>query len=93
MARRLVLSDHALVRFLERTGAMDVAAMKATIAATLERAAGAAAALDANNYLILNGGLVFVVREGVVVTVGNEDNRHSHARSRFLNGKPEDRHG
>lgn len=73
------VTDHALVRWLERTGAMDVETMRAMLAASLERAARAAAVLDQSKYLILADGMVFVVQDATVITVLPEDGRHHHA--------------
>jgi hypothetical protein len=76
---RLGVTDHALVRWLERTGAMDMEALRQMLAASLDRAAAAAEILDQSKYLILADGLVFVVRHGKVITVLADDGRHSHA--------------
>lgn len=76
----LAVTDHALVRWLERTGALDVAALRALLAKSLEAAAEAAGKLDATRFLILADGLVYVVQEGRLVTVVDEDGRHRHAR-------------
>lgn len=65
----LHISDHAALRWLERVGAVDVPALKAGIAAQLERAAGAADEIGADEYLVAVDELTFVVRGGTVVTV------------------------
>lgn len=82
MAGKIGVSDRALVRWLQRTGAMDMEAMRAMLAASLERAAMAAGQLDAARYLIIADGLVFSVYEGTVLGVYEEDGRHAslHAR-------------
>lgn len=80
MSGAIAVTDHALVRWLERSGAMDVAAMRSWLEASLERAAEAANRITTGQYLILADGMVFVCRDGVVVTVLEEDGRHSHAR-------------
>lgn len=72
---RLRVSDRALVRWLERTGAMDVNAMRAMLADTLDRAAEAASVLDAGRFLIISDGVVFLVRNGAVVNVIEDDGR------------------
>lgn len=74
---RLGITDHALVRWLERSGAMDTEAMRDMLAASLDRAAEAAAALESSKFLILADGLVFVVQQGKVITVLEDDHRHS----------------
>jgi hypothetical protein len=88
---KLGITDHALVRWLTRTGAMDIEALRTLLAASLERACAAAEAIDQDEYLILVDGLVYVVREGAVITVLNEDQRHSHIHNRLkrLRGQAE----
>jgi hypothetical protein len=63
------ISDHALVRFLERAGALDVEGLRARLAASLGRACAAADTIDARDYLIQADGLLYVVRDGTVTTV------------------------
>ncbi|MDE2595975.1 MAG: hypothetical protein KGL44_03760 [Sphingomonadales bacterium] len=75
------ITDHALVRWLERTGALDIAALKDSLASSLGHAAAAAEMLQSGHYLILADGLVYVVREGLLVTVLPESGRGSHARA------------
>jgi len=70
------VTDHALVRWLERTGAMDLEPLREQIQASLERAASAAEQLEASRYLILADGLVYVVQDDTVVTVLDDDGRH-----------------
>jgi hypothetical protein len=69
MTMRLEISDHALVRFLERAGGLDVEEVCDAIASSLERARATAEAIKADNYTIVADGLSYVVRRGVVVTV------------------------
>jgi hypothetical protein len=63
------VSDHALVRFLERAGGLDVEAVRAALAASLDRAAALADAIGADRYTVKAGGLVYRVVDGVLVTV------------------------
>lgn len=63
------VSDHALVRFLERVGGFDVEQLRGAIEASLGRAAAAAAELGFPDHLIVADGFVYIVREGVVVTM------------------------
>lgn len=63
------VSDHALVRFLERCGGMDVEAMRIALSASLARAHSAARSLGQSDYLITIDGHVFVVRGETVTTV------------------------
>lgn len=75
------ISDHALVRWLDRSGAMDMEQLRSMLAASLERALQAAAGIEAGKFIILADGLVFVVQEQTVVTVLEDDGRHTHARA------------
>ncbi len=74
---KLTISDHALMRWLERTGALDAAAMKDLLAKTLMRSWAAARAMSQSEFLILCDGLVYVVQNDVVVTVLPNDGRHA----------------
>lgn len=63
------MSDHALLRFLERVGGMDIETVRAAIAASLERAAIAAESIGITDHVIVADDMMYLVREGVVVTV------------------------
>ncbi|WP_100965336.1 hypothetical protein [Bosea sp. FBZP-16] len=63
------VSDHALVRFLERSGALDVEAVRQALASSLARASRAAQRVGIDDYEIVADGLRYVVREGILVTV------------------------
>ena len=63
------ISDHALVKFLERAAGLDAAGLKRAIGASLMRAALTAGAIGATRYTVHADGLVYVVIEGVVVSV------------------------
>lgn len=76
----VMVSDHALVRWMERTGLVDLEPIRQAIALSIHRATSAAEQIGASEYLVLADGLVFVVRNSVVVTVVPEDGRHRHAR-------------
>ncbi|MEX2480224.1 MAG: hypothetical protein WD928_05120 [Gammaproteobacteria bacterium] len=65
----LRISDHALVRFLERAGGHDIAAIRDALSASLDRARVAAGAVAETEYAIVADGLSYVVRHGTVVTV------------------------
>ncbi|MGD0640275.1 MAG: hypothetical protein ABSC22_05960 [Roseiarcus sp.] len=69
----LSVSDHALVRFLERAGGLDVEALRARLTASLARAADAAAALGVAEFTVKADGLAYLVSAGVVVTVMPDD--------------------
>jgi hypothetical protein len=66
---RLAVSDHALVRFLERGAGLQVETLRAELAASLERARAVAADIDAHDFNVIVGGLRFIVMNGVLVTV------------------------
>ncbi|MBV1917593.1 MAG: hypothetical protein KUG65_05985 [Sphingomonadaceae bacterium] len=75
----LGVTDHALVRWLERSGAMDVEQMREWLASSLDRAAGAAGVLHVTRFNILADGLVYVVRDGAVVTVLTDGQLRAHS--------------
>lgn len=66
------ITDHALVRWLEWEGFVDVAQLRRIISASLKRAANAAAQLQLDNYTVIADGLVYVVRDGKLVTIVEE---------------------
>lgn len=74
------VSNHALFRWMERSGLIDVEALRMMLSVALDRGYQAAAAMDQGEILILSAGLVYVVRDGTVITVLTEDGRHNHAR-------------
>ena len=76
--RSVTVTDHALVRWLERSGALDTEAIRAALAASLDRAVAAASALDTTEFLILADGLVYVVRDGDLRTVLVDYGRRAH---------------
>jgi len=63
------VSDHALVRFLERSGAADVDALRGLIARSLERGRRQAERVGIGDYIIIADGLRYVVRGNELVTV------------------------
>lgn len=69
----LRVSDRALVRFLQRAGALDVEAVRQALATSLERSRRAADRLGESAMDIHVDGLVYVVRDGVVVTIRHDD--------------------
>lgn len=66
---RLHITDHALVRFLSRAGGHPIEKLRASLVASLARAADAAASLGLTDYRIVADGLEYVVRDGKVVTI------------------------
>lgn len=65
----LRVSDHALVRFLARAGGFDVETLRGAIEQSLYRANSAAMRIGARDFAIVADGLVYVVRDNVIVTI------------------------
>lgn len=74
------ITDHGLLRWLERSGALDVEAVRAALAGSLERAGVAAAQLGVAQFAIAADGLLYVVRDGRLTTVTTD--RHLGDRIR-----------
>lgn len=74
------VSDHALLRFLERAGGLDIEELRARLANSLARAHDAAISIGADNYLIKADGLLYVVRGETVATVLEERSEHAAAK-------------
>lgn len=74
----LRITDHALLRWLERAGLIDVEGVRVAIGNALERAFDAGASLESGKFLIVAHGLVYVVRGDAIVTVINDDKQPSH---------------
>jgi hypothetical protein len=66
---RLRVSDHALLRILQRAGGLDVETLRAAVEASLKRATIAAGAIGQADYVVTADGLRYVVAGGVLVTV------------------------
>lgn len=69
---RPIVTDHALLRFLERAGGLDVEGVRHAIADALARAHGAARAIGADNYQIRAEGFVWIVHGEKLITVHEE---------------------
>lgn len=63
------VTDHALVRFLERSGAADVDAMRELIARSLERGRRQAERAGIADYAIVADGLRYIIHDNELVTV------------------------
>ncbi|WP_297181010.1 hypothetical protein [Thermomonas sp.] len=63
------MTDHALMRFVERASDATLEALRAQIETSLTRAAEAAASIGATDYLIVRDDLTYVVRGSAVVTI------------------------
>ncbi|WP_316191279.1 MULTISPECIES: hypothetical protein [unclassified Bradyrhizobium] len=66
---RLRVCDHALLRFVERVGGLDVEALRKSLEGSLNRCDLAAARLHAEEMVIIADGLKYIVVKNVVVTV------------------------
>lgn len=69
------VSDHALLRFLERAGGLDPEPLRARLAGSLARANAAAKRVGMARYSIVADGLVYVVVEDIVVTIMRDDGK------------------
>lgn len=69
-------SDHALVRFLERAGGLDLEDLRARLAGSLAHAYERARSITSYDFVIKADGLVYVVRGETVTTVIAD---HPHA--------------
>lgn len=67
--RPVRVCDHALLRFIERVGGLDVAGLRAHIEVSLSRAVTAARSIGGKELVVVADGLKYVIVKGVVVTV------------------------
>lgn len=74
------ISDHALLRFLERGAGVDIQALRISLNTSLARAHAAARSLSGSDYLIKADGLVYVVRGDTVTTVLEESSPADRCR-------------
>jgi hypothetical protein len=65
----IAVSDHALLRHLERVEGIDIEAMRADLELSFSRAHAAADELGLRNYAIRSRGVTYMVRGGTVTTV------------------------
>jgi hypothetical protein len=63
------ITDHAMLRFLERAGGLDVDGLRNDLELALRRAGACAKRLGAQRYVVLADGLRFVVVQDHVVTI------------------------
>lgn len=69
MSAKVHVTDHALVRWLERTGAFEIEALRKALRASLERSVSAADAVGSGRYVVVADGLNYVIEGGVLITV------------------------
>lgn len=63
------VSDHALLRFLERAGGCDLERLRCQLEESLKRAVSAASDIGGGNFSVRADGLTYIVRNNVVVTI------------------------
>ncbi|WP_316171069.1 hypothetical protein [Bradyrhizobium sp. SZCCHNRI1058] len=80
--RRLRVCDHALLRFIERVGGLDVEMLRTSLEGSLNRCDLAAANLRAQEMVIIADGLKCVVVKNVVVTVLGREMKAKRQRRR-----------
>lgn len=76
--KKLRVTDHAAMRFLECGVGFDIEMLKRSVSDALDNAFQAGVKLGVSNFLILSGGEVYVVRDGALVTVVPDDGRRHH---------------
>lgn len=74
------VSDHALLRFLDRAAGFDVEGLRSALEMSLDRAHAAAAELGVLNYAIRVEGNTYIVRGTTVTTVIADAKLSSRAR-------------
>jgi hypothetical protein len=77
---KLQVTDHALLRWLERTGALDVEQLRGLLSQSLDRAHVAGATLGVHQFLILADDLIYLVRGGKLITVLKDSSLHEHVK-------------
>ncbi|MPZ57594.1 MAG: hypothetical protein GEU91_14060 [Rhizobiales bacterium] len=70
--RYITVTDHALIRFMQRAGGVEMEVVRAQLAQALNRARNAADSIGQGSYRIVADGLVYVVKDDNVVTVLHE---------------------
>lgn len=78
----LKVTDHALVRFLDRSGAAEIEALRLTLAHSLERARLGAQRAGIADYVIVADGLRSVVKDDALITVLDADMVQGRRRRR-----------
>jgi hypothetical protein len=72
-AAMIRVSDHALLRYLERYVGLDIEAVRIDLESAFARAHGASMSLGVADYAIRSDGHTFIVRDGTVTTVIPDD--------------------
>lgn len=74
------VSDHALVRWLERNNIVDIQQLRDALAASLGTACGAADLMNVNEYAIRRDGWKYIVRDHTLVTIFPVKDRDARRR-------------
>lgn len=69
------VTDHALVRFMERIAGLDTEGLREGLSAALDRAHVAATALGVRKYTVKADGIVYIVVDGALVTLHDNDGK------------------
>lgn len=80
MAKGPRISDHAMLRLLERAGGFDVEGLRTAMSDALERGHTAAREISSADYLVTIDGMTFVVRGETVTTVMETGNPARQAK-------------
>lgn len=64
-----LVTDHALIRLLERAGGLDVEGLRASLSQSLARVHEAVEQTGGGDYLVSTDTLSFVVRQGKLTTI------------------------
>jgi len=76
----VAVSDHALLRWLERIGGLNVEGLRRAMEDSLTTAGDAASKMGGGDYLVVIDKAVIVVRDGTATTVMNFRNKAHLAR-------------
>ena len=80
--RPVRVCDHALVRFLERVGGLDVEGVRRHLAESLDRAVVAAETIGSREVVVVAEGIKYVVVKGRLVTVLDEKMNPKRSKGR-----------
>lgn len=69
------VSDHALLRILERAGGVDIEALRQAVAQSIARSVAAAELIGVTEYTVVADGFHYIVCNGRLVTVYPEPKR------------------
>lgn len=82
MKRPVIVTDHALVRFLQRVGGLDTEGLRQHLADSLTRAVDAAEAIGEREIVVTADGSNYVIVKGRVVTVLDAGKRPQRIKRR-----------